>query len=409
MKGERRHELERNELADWLTNTAEDIKPFQNAILGVVLLLVVALLGYWWWSGQWAGRNAAGWDAVYRSLSKGELNRADLEAVKDDYPDTDAADCARVMAADMHMAIGCDMLFSDRAAANSELRQAVEQYLAVRQITPRWWDAVRILRHDFATMPWYAKGLITALVGLIVFGLLTVPFMLGGYLARKLGRPGYGVNIGLMLFCTAAALMVVVARGLPQVVDSPRVGALRQRATFGLARARESQGSLEKAMEHYEEVGRNWPEGAYAAAAARRLEDLKKTDTKLLYDRFARFDPKPVSSPEPGGPGERLPFDIDTLPDDGSLFEPKMPDLQEKGVEDEKPEDSPDTPGKPADTQPEGTGTESTDTEPTDTEPTDKEPTGTKSTDPEPTNPDATSPEKAQPADPVEPPVEKGE
>ncbi len=399
MKGERRHELERNELADWLTNTFEDIKPFQNALLGVVLLLVVAPLGYWWWSGQWAGRNAAGWDAVYQALSEGDLNRADLEAVKDDYPDTDAADCARVMAADIRVAVGCDMLFIDKAAANSELRQAVQHYMAVRQITPRWWDVVRILRHNFTTMPWYAKGLITALVGLIILGLLSVPFMLGGYLARKVGRPGYGVNIGLVLFCTAAALMVVMASGLPQVVDSPRVGALRQRATFGLARARESQGSLEKAMEHYQEVGRNWPEGAYAAAAARRLEDLKKTDTKLLYDRFAKFDPKPLSSPGPGGPGERLPFELDSLPDDGSLFEPKLPGLQEKGVEDDKPQDSPDTPAKPADTQPEGTSTE-----PTDKEPTDKESTDTESTDPE-----ATSPEKAEPDGPVEPPVEKGE
>ena len=41
MKSERRHELQHNELAEWLFKAGEQLKPYQNLILAAVVVLVV--------------------------------------------------------------------------------------------------------------------------------------------------------------------------------------------------------------------------------------------------------------------------------------------------------------------------------------------------------------------------------
>ena len=111
------------------------------------------------------------------------------------------------------------------------------------------------------------------------------------------------------------------------VLDQSRNSSLLERATFGLARAREAkavckvadvnQEELDKAMGLYQEVSTKWPDGAFAIAAARRLDDLKRPATKRLYDRFAKFDPKPAYSGESGLPGQKPSFDLNSLPSDG--------------------------------------------------------------------------------------------
>jgi len=101
-----------------------------------------------------------------------------------------------------------------------------------------------------------------------------------------------------------------------------RITALRERATFGLARAyeamggtRQSEGELEKARETYEEVVKNWPDGTYQQAATIRLEDLKSQSTKAFYDKFAQYDPQPSFSTQPGEQNKPL-FDSKSLPED---------------------------------------------------------------------------------------------
>lgn len=108
-----------------------------------------------------------------------------------------------------------------------------------------------------------------------------------------------------------------------KVRNESRIPMLRERATYGLARAyeglagtRQSEGELAKAIQHYEEVVKNWPKGTYAGAASQRLEDLQAPETKKFYDRFAQHDPKPAFTP--GGPGEPL-FDSKSLPEGGDV------------------------------------------------------------------------------------------
>lgn len=326
MKGQRRHELEKNELADWLAKVFGDIGPYQNAILGAVLLLLLGGVGYLWWAGQSAGKQADASDALQRALwelfqgnpSTTDAEQIDhFEAVVENYPDTGAAPWARVVAGDLHLNMGCNSLFINKGVAQQELREAVDHYRAV--------------------------------------------------LAAEDGN-----------------------------------SALRQRATFGLARALESQGDLQKATERYEELAQRWPDGAYAATAASRLEDLKRPATRLLYDRFAKFDPKPV--PASDGPSEPPAFDLDGLRDDEPLFEPKMPTLQETGVEDNKKQEPPETPtipSEPAVPKPESTGTDPGSAPSTDTGATEAGSTETGTASP-------AGPGPAEPAPPAEPPAKKG-
>jgi len=259
MKGERRHELEQNQLAEWLGKSFETVRPYQNAILGVLLLAVVGGGAYVWWSRQSRDKAAEGWEGFYAALSSGDP--AKFDTIIEQFPNTHVAHNAGVMAGDIYLIYGCNQLFVNKASANQELRKAVECYLTV--------------------------------------------------------------------------------------LEQSKTAALRERATFGLARAREAMGDLKKSSQRYKEVTSNWPDGTFSEAAARRLEDLKRPETLSMYDKFAKFDPRPAYTNEPGVPGQRVPFSLDSLPDDGPAFPPSTTfdmELEEKGPDDGKTSDSPQTP-----------------------------------------------------------------
>jgi len=251
MKGERRHELEQNVLADWLAKNVDAIKPYANLILAVVVLAVVGTFGYLWWVQKSAKATNKAWDAFYSAMAS--QNPADLDQVAEQYPGTNVAHWATVITGDVHLAAGCDQLFTNRASANQELAKAVDAYKTV--------------------------------------------------------------------------------------LNQTSVSELRERATFGLARAFESQGDLAEAKERYKELIRNWPKGAYTVMAKQRAEALTEPATKTFYDKFAKFDPKPAFSEEPGTPGERPSFDLDSIPNDSSTLTPS--DLMQLDVE-EKPDAKPD-------------------------------------------------------------------
>ena len=75
--------------------------------------------------------------------------------------------------------------------------------------------------------------------------------------------------------------------------DAPLV---RQRVLFGMGRAQEALGRLDDAAHSYEELNKNWPEGMFHYAAADRLKDLQRNQTKWFYDQFAAYNPKPPAA-----------------------------------------------------------------------------------------------------------------
>jgi len=105
------------------------------------------------------------------------------------------------------------------------------------------------------------------------------------------------------------------------VIDRSREAELREQALYGRARAyeclagtRQSEGELDKAIADYERLVEAYPKGPFAELAGRRLEELKSKETKVFYDKFAAYNPRPPSRGGAGGPG--LPFDMGSLPSD---------------------------------------------------------------------------------------------
>ncbi|HUT88937.1 MAG TPA: hypothetical protein VMY37_05550 [Thermoguttaceae bacterium] len=341
MRAEERHKMHQNELSEWLAKWLPQIKPYSNAMLLGVLLVVLAVLATIWWGRQSADETSLAWDGFYLALSGGDP--ANLEEIAALNPRTDVAHWAEVMAGDVHLANGCQQLFTDKSSAGDALRKAVGRYGAVLNVTPNWGDAWDLLLRKFAAMPRLAKLATTAVLLLLLLGACVLPFSLGAYLARKRGMPGSGWKMGLIPFALIVLVMIAACLGLPQILHAmgidttpPHLAMLHERATFGLARAyealagtRQSQGELDKAIESYEELIAKWPNGMYREPATRRLEELRQQETKSLYDKFAQFDPKPALPDLPGLPGEKPPFSLDSLPEEGSL-----PGLRESPVPD---------------------------------------------------------------------------
>lgn len=236
MKSERRHELEQNELADWLAHKIEAVKPYQNAILGGLLLLVVVLLAYGVYARSTQTKEADGWNAFYAALAQTRSSPADFDVVAKQHSGTTAAQWANVMAADMYLGTGCDMLFRDKTTARVDLTEAQKRY--------------------------------------------------------------------------------------EEVLASSNISMLRERATYGLARAVESQGvDLKEAIRRYEEVSTKWPNGAFAETSAQRAKDLSRQSTKWMYDQFAKYEPAAEFEDEPGIPGSRLDLDAPGALSDDPIFE----------------------------------------------------------------------------------------
>ncbi len=234
MKSKRRHELQHNELAQWLANVGEALKPYQNIIYTMGVLLLVFLAGYAWWSRSASAQTSRAWTELNRGLDNRSLS--DLAEVIENHPDTYVARTAAVLTADFRLIEGCGRLFHNKALARGELNKAV-------------------------------------------------------YLYESCLRTG-------------------------------KEKSLLERATIGLARAKEALGELNEARRYYGEVATNWPRGAFAAAAKQRLHDLERREIKQLYDDFSRFDPQPAFSKEFDMPQGRPEFDLQQGPAEPSLEYP---------------------------------------------------------------------------------------
>lgn len=108
---------------------------------------------------------------------------------------------------------------------------------------------------------------------------------------------------------------------------------IQERATFGLARAQEAYGELEKARDSYNTLAAKWPESPFAATAVARAKILESQPTKQFYDWIAKYEPPKALSGEPGTPGARPDFlkepDVGTLNVPNSLGDapPNFPKL----------------------------------------------------------------------------------
>lgn len=129
MKTERRHELQTNQLADWMGSSVETAKPYTKLVLGVLVAAVVIVGSVMYLSGQTAKRQAEGWDKYFAGLTQPTPDQ--LQSVADTYRGTSVGNWSRLELADVQAVRGTDALFKDRAEANESLRQAQQNYAIV--------------------------------------------------------------------------------------------------------------------------------------------------------------------------------------------------------------------------------------------------------------------------------------
>jgi hypothetical protein len=135
MKTERRHELATNELADWLGDTIERVKPYSTAITGTVLACALLAGAYVYYTRTSASKIEAGWSQYFDALDEG--NPEALRGVADEYATTPAGHWSRLSLADSMLAKGVQQLFEDRDAAEESLKEAVAGYTEVIKQAPR--------------------------------------------------------------------------------------------------------------------------------------------------------------------------------------------------------------------------------------------------------------------------------
>lgn len=131
MKSEERHKLHQNVLAVRIAQTITTIKPYQNFILGGVIVAILAVIVVAWRNSESTAQASRSWTQLFTAISEG--NPAALQKVAGDNPRSYAAPAADLLAADILLAQGCNLLFINRATANQALNKAVELYQKVRE------------------------------------------------------------------------------------------------------------------------------------------------------------------------------------------------------------------------------------------------------------------------------------
>ena len=76
---------------------------------------------------------------------------------------------------------------------------------------------------------------------------------------------------------------------------------LRGWAMYGLGRAHESMGDLDRAHEDFQQLVKEYPEGSLADAARAHVNRLDQPGVKDFYDWFAKQDPRPPAACQRAG------------------------------------------------------------------------------------------------------------
>jgi len=132
MKAQRRHELQTNVLADWLAHKIEEIRPYGKTLAGIVVIIAALLFAMSFLSGQRTRDATAGWTRYFEASA--ERDAGAMRNVADNFPASPAAAWARLSAADIDLAEGGNLLYSDRNAAMERLRQARDDYQKVLEV-----------------------------------------------------------------------------------------------------------------------------------------------------------------------------------------------------------------------------------------------------------------------------------
>ncbi len=126
MNTDRRHELQHNVLADYLTRINHSIEPHSKLIAAVVGVAIVGSLGWIFYQSNVSGQRS---DATLQLvLAAGEGDAEVLSMVGEQYSQTTAGSWARLYQADELMSRGMRVLYTDRAEATELFTSAENAY-----------------------------------------------------------------------------------------------------------------------------------------------------------------------------------------------------------------------------------------------------------------------------------------
>ncbi|MEM8679998.1 MAG: hypothetical protein AAGF97_11645, partial [Planctomycetota bacterium] len=134
MKTEERHQLQKNELADWLGEHAASIQPYLKTLIGVAILVLVGFLALNVMRGQNEGRNEAAWSGFFDAQVTNDPDAAKEVARR--FPNTQAAAWAWQWAGDFELAESSSLAFTDRAEYREGLEASQEAYEAALNANP---------------------------------------------------------------------------------------------------------------------------------------------------------------------------------------------------------------------------------------------------------------------------------
>ena len=122
MKAQHRHELHKNELAEWLEAAIERAKPYSRAIVGAILALAIVIGVYAYVSALERRTVAAASDQYITALqtfqSEGPL---ELQRIAEDYRGTEPAVLAQLVLAETQLNEGASKLYSYKSDAEKDL------------------------------------------------------------------------------------------------------------------------------------------------------------------------------------------------------------------------------------------------------------------------------------------------
>ncbi len=126
MKNERRHQLERNELADRLGEGIQSVQSMLPLLLAGVAILIVGSVGWGLYSSSAKKKEALAWTEYYFNLSGGDAD-AFLD-LADGFPDSQAAGWARQTAGDSFLEQGIQAIYRNRSEGEELLGKAIDAF-----------------------------------------------------------------------------------------------------------------------------------------------------------------------------------------------------------------------------------------------------------------------------------------
>ncbi len=131
MKTERRHELQTNELADWLGEHAKQYMPYAKTGIGIAVLIVAGLFALNVMRGQREGQRIGSWNEYFNAVQFTDLEG--LRSIADRYQGTEAAAWALQSVGDIESATAARVLLAQPAEAKNRLESARDAYLQAIQ------------------------------------------------------------------------------------------------------------------------------------------------------------------------------------------------------------------------------------------------------------------------------------